>query len=78
MPRLTSFMHGGDGSGETKRKDEGWPLTSEGDYAPEQSIGSQLVERRERGIYIFRWLQVRVTGPRDHLASSLRIRAQGI
>src|SRR5258706_9712658 len=32
---------------------------------------------REREIFIFPWLQVRVTGPRHHLASSLRIRAQG-
>jgi len=32
---------------------------------------------REREIYIFLWLQLHVTGPRHHLASSLRIRAQG-
>ena len=33
---------------------------------------------REREIYIFPWSQVHATGPRHHLASSLRIRAQGI
>ena len=33
---------------------------------------------REREIYISPWLQVHVTGPRHHLTSSLRYRAQGI
>ena len=28
---------------------------------------------RERGIYIFPWLKVHITGPSHHLASSLRI-----
>ena len=32
---------------------------------------------REREIYIFPWLQVRITGPRHHLTSSLRSYAQG-
>ena len=32
----------------------------------------------ERNIFIFPWLQVLVTGPRHHLASSLQIRVQGI
>ena len=40
---------------EVKRKDEGWPLTSDGDYDPEQSIDSQLAERRERDLF-FGWL----------------------
>ena len=31
----------------------------------------------EREIYIFPWLQVRITGPRHHLTSSLRSYAQG-
>ena len=30
-----------------------------------------------REIYIFPWLQVRITGPRNHLTSSLRNYAQG-
>jgi len=32
---------------EAKQKDKGRPLTSEGEYAHEQSIGSQLAERGE-------------------------------
>ena len=32
---------------------------------------------RERDIYIFPWLQVRITGPRHHLTSSLRKYGQG-
>ena len=32
---------------------------------------------REREIYIFPWLQVRITGPRHHLTSSLQHYAQG-
>jgi hypothetical protein len=32
---------------------------------------------RERDIYILPWLQVRITGPRHHLTSSLRNYAQG-
>jgi len=35
-------------------------------------------DRVEREIYIFPWLQVHITGPRHHLASRLRTRAQGI
>ena len=46
-------------------------------------VGMQGDERedereRERVFFIVPWLQVRVTGPRHHLASSLRLRAQGI
>jgi hypothetical protein len=32
---------------------------------------------REREIYIFLWLQVRITGPRHHLTSSLRATRRG-
>jgi hypothetical protein len=32
---------------------------------------------REGDIYILPWLQVRITGPRHHLTSSLRNYAQG-
>jgi len=40
--------------------------------------GFPLREReREREIYILPWSQVHVTGPRHHLTSSLRVRAQG-
>ena len=34
-------------------------------------------DQRERETYIFPWLQVRITGPRHHLTSSLRSYAQG-
>ena len=41
-----------------------------------QVSGGIVIERedgeRERKIYIFPWLQVRITGPRHHLTSSLR------
>ena len=32
---------------------------------------------RERGIYMFPWLQVRITGPTHHLTSSLQNYAEG-
>ena len=43
-----------------------------------QIFGGGERERERENIYIFPWLQVRVTGPRHHLASSLRNHAQGI
>ena len=44
---------------------------------PEVGLVFLLWEQREREIYIFPWLQVRITGPRYHLTSSLRNYAQG-
>ena len=43
-----------------------------------EGMGCVREREREREIYISPWLQVHITGPRHHLASSLRILAQGI
>jgi hypothetical protein len=47
-------------------------------YVTNDAITRVCSEReRERDIYILPWLQVRITGPRHHLTSSLRNYAQG-
>ena len=46
-------------------------------YRRNKDVGLGQLREREKRIFILLWLQVCVTGPRHHLASSLRNRAQG-